>query len=41
MKTLTRRKFLKGAGALAAGSVLPMSLVELAFAESSENFTFA
>jgi len=37
----TRRDFLKGAGALAAVSTLPLSLVELAFADSSKNFTFA
>ncbi len=37
----TRRDFLKGAGALAAASVLPVSMVELAFADSAKNFTFA
>jgi len=37
----SRRKFIKNAGALAIGSTLPISLVELAFAEGSENFTFA
>jgi len=42
MKTVSRRDFLiKGAGVLAAGGILPMSLVELVFAKSSENFTFA
>lgn len=38
---VTRRDFLKGASAIAAASLLPMSTVELAFADSSENFTFA
>jgi len=37
----TRRDFLKGAGALAAVSTLPVSLVELAFADTAKNFTFA
>jgi 3',5'-cyclic AMP phosphodiesterase CpdA len=37
----TRRTFLKGAGALAAASVLPVSRVELAFADTRKNFTFA
>ena len=35
-----RRDFLKGAGA-AAVSTLPLSMVELAFADPRENFTFA
>jgi 3',5'-cyclic-AMP phosphodiesterase len=39
--SLTRRDFLKGAGALAAASTLPLTTVELAFADSSKNFTFA
>ena len=38
---LSRRTFLKGAGALAAASCLPVSMVELAFADSRRNFTFA
>jgi 3',5'-cyclic AMP phosphodiesterase CpdA len=38
---ITRRSFLKGMGAIAAGGTLPLSLVELAFADSSLNFTFA
>lgn len=38
---ISRRDFLKGAGALAAIGALPVSLVELAFADSAENFTFA
>jgi len=41
MSKLNRREFLKGAGLLTAGSVLPMSLVELAFADAKQNFTFA
>lgn len=36
-----RRNFIKNAGALALGSTLPFSLVELAFAKSDQNFTFA
>ncbi|MBS1212753.1 MAG: serine/threonine protein phosphatase, partial [Proteobacteria bacterium] len=38
---LTRRDFIRGAGSLAAISALPVSLIELAFAEPGENFTFA
>ena len=38
---VTRREFMKGAGALAAASCLPVSLVELAFADERQNFTFA
>jgi 3',5'-cyclic AMP phosphodiesterase CpdA len=43
MRTInsSRRNFIKSAGALAIGGTLPISLVELAFAESSRNFTFA
>jgi 3',5'-cyclic AMP phosphodiesterase CpdA len=37
----SRRNFIKSAGTLAIGSTLPISLVELAFAESSQNFSFA
>jgi len=37
----SRRNFIKTAGTLAIDSTLPISLVELAFAESSQNFTFA
>ncbi len=37
----TRREFLKGTGAALAASMLPVSMVELAFADSSKNFTFA
>jgi len=38
---LTRRGFLKAAGALAAAGCLPVSTVELAFADRSKSFTFA
>jgi Icc protein len=38
---LSRRDFLKSAGALAAASCLPVSMVELAFADRRKNFTFA
>ena len=38
---LTRRGFIKGAGTVAAASALPISMVELAFADPSKNFTFA
>ena len=38
---MTRRGFLKSAGAVAAISTLPVSMVELAFAEPEKNFTFA
>ena len=38
---INRRDFLKNAGALVAASALPVSLVELAFADSAQNFTFA
>ncbi len=41
MSSLTRRDFLKGAGAVAAASCVPVSMVELAFADSRRNFTFA
>lgn len=37
----SRREFLKGAGALAAASCLPVSMVELAFADKRKNFVFA
>jgi 3',5'-cyclic AMP phosphodiesterase CpdA len=40
-RNLTRRDFLKGTGALAAASLLPVTSVELAFASPAENFTFA
>jgi 3',5'-cyclic AMP phosphodiesterase CpdA len=36
-----RRDFLAGAGALAAASLAPLSLVKLSFADASQNFTFA
>ncbi len=38
---LNRRQFLKCAGAVAAASCLPVSTVELAFADKRKNFTFA
>ena len=38
---ITRRDFLKTAGGLAAISCLPVSMVELAFADNKKNFTFA
>ena len=37
----TRRDFLKSGAALAAAGTLPVSTVELAFADSAKNFTFA
>lgn len=40
-KNLTRRDFLKGAGAAAALSMLPITRVNLAFADAREDFTFA
>jgi len=36
-----RRNFLKSAGGLAAATVMPFRLVELTFADTSQNFTFA
>jgi 3',5'-cyclic-AMP phosphodiesterase len=36
-----RRNFLKTASTAALGSTLPLGLVELAFADTTENFTFA
>jgi 3',5'-cyclic AMP phosphodiesterase CpdA len=36
-----RRDFLKGAASVAAASALPLSTVELAFADPAKNFTFA
>ncbi len=38
---LGRRNFIKNTGSLALASTLPISLVELAFAESNKNFSFA
>jgi len=38
---LSRRSFLKTAGAAAAASALPIGVVELAFADATRNFTFA
>lgn len=37
----SRRHFLKNASTLAVGSILPVGLVELSFAKSGQNFTFA
>jgi 3',5'-cyclic-AMP phosphodiesterase len=37
----SRRHFIRTSATLALGATLPISLVELAFAESRENFTFA
>jgi 3',5'-cyclic AMP phosphodiesterase CpdA len=37
----SRRDFIRRAGAAAAASTLPLSVVELAFTQSSQNFTFA
>jgi 3',5'-cyclic AMP phosphodiesterase CpdA len=37
----SRRNFIKTGGALALGTALPISLVEMAFADTAENFTFA
>jgi len=43
MSTLnrSRRNFIKNSSALALGCALPISLVELAFADSEQNFSFA
>ncbi|MFA6957551.1 MAG: metallophosphoesterase [Thermoanaerobaculia bacterium] len=41
MTRTTRRDFLKTTGTVAAMSALPLSMVELAFADTSKNFTFA
>jgi 3',5'-cyclic AMP phosphodiesterase CpdA len=38
---LSRRDFLKGAGAVAAAGCLPLNMVELAFADPAKNFSFA
>ncbi|HEX9640073.1 MAG TPA: metallophosphoesterase [Candidatus Krumholzibacteria bacterium] len=40
-RNLNRRDFLKAAGALAAAGSLPLTSVELAFADPRKNFTFA
>jgi Icc protein len=39
--TPNRREFLAGAGALAAASLAPLSLVKIAFADAVQDFTFA
>lgn len=41
MNHINRRDFIKGTGILMAGSVLPLTTIELAFANSQQNFTFA
>ncbi len=41
MRQLDRRNFIKGAATAAAASTLPLSTVELAFADPNKNFTFA
>jgi 3',5'-cyclic AMP phosphodiesterase CpdA len=38
---MSRREFLKSAGIVTAASCLPMSMVELSFADPRKNFTFA
>ncbi len=40
-KSYSRRRLLQTAGSMAAVSVLPLTWVELAFAKSEQNFTFA
>lgn len=37
----SRREFLKGAGAVTAATTLPLSVVELAFADPAQSFSFA
>ncbi len=41
MSAMNRRDFLRRTGGLIAGSALPLSLIELAFADEQQNFTFA
>jgi 3',5'-cyclic AMP phosphodiesterase CpdA len=41
MSSINRRDFLKGAGILMAGTALPLSTIEMVFADSQQNFTFA
>lgn len=38
---ITRRSFLRGAGAVAAAGVLPISMIEVAFAQGDPGFRFA
>lgn len=40
-KDISRRRFFKQMGALTAVSTMPLSLVELSFADPAKNFTFA
>ena len=41
MANNNRRDFIKGMGVVTAASTLPLSMVELAFADPAQNFTFA
>lgn len=41
MSTINRRDFIKSASSVLVAGVLPVSLIELAFAKSEQNFTFA
>ncbi|QSA98742.1 metallophosphoesterase [Methylococcus sp. EFPC2] len=41
MSKMNRRDFMKNTGALAVAGSLPVSLIELAFADAKENFTLA
>jgi len=41
MANNNRREFIKGMGVVTAASTLPLSMVELAFADPAQNFTFA
>ncbi|MBI3561436.1 MAG: metallophosphoesterase [Gammaproteobacteria bacterium] len=41
MSYMNRRDFLKSSSALLAASTLPLSLIEIAYADTSQNFTFA
>ncbi len=41
MTMMNRRRFLQGTGGLLAAATLPVSLIELAFADTRKNFTFA
>lgn len=40
-RLVDRRGFLKGSGLALAGTALPLSMIELAFADSAQNFSFA
>ncbi len=41
MSNINRRDFIKSAGILMAGTALPLSTIEMVFADSQQNFTFA